>query len=444
MVEENKKSQEIKEEIFSLIEEYYSLEFGKEKFVPGETPIHNSGKYFGSKELRYGVESILDGWWTEGKFTKKFEKSLETYLGVRKTLFVNSGSSANLAAFYALTSKELGERRIKQGDEVISVAAAFPTTVNPIVLSGAVPVFLDINNINSGQYNIDTNYLEEALSEKTKAIFIAHTLGNPFNLNEISQFAKENNLWLIEDCCDALGSEYNGKKVSNFGDLATFSFFPAHHITTGEGGAVSTNNPRLSKLVKSWRNWGRDCWCDPGTDDTCGKRFKWKVEGLPEGYDHKNIYSQLGFNLKATDMQASIGLAQMDRLEEFHEIRKNNFSRINSHMKKYEDKLILPKNLPEADPSWFGYLITPRKDSGISRKDLVSHLDSKKVNTRSLFSGNVIRQPSMKDVNYRVIGNLENTDIAMEETFWVGVQPNLTEAKIDYMLDEFDNFFKKF
>jgi len=433
--------EKIRKKIMNLAKQYYDVVFANQDFIPGKTTIPPSGKLFDAEELQNGLESILDGWWTEGRFTKKFEEEFSKYLGVEHTLLANSGSSASLLALAALTSKELGERRIMPGDEVISVAAAFPTTVNPIVQMGAVPVFLDLKDISSGQYNIDCTKLKKALSQKTKAIFVAHTLGNPVNLEKITDFAKENNLWFVEDCCDALGSKYKDKKLGIFGDISTFSFYPAHHITMGEGGAVATNNSSLNKLLKSFRNWGRDCWCGPGEDNTCKMRFKHKFEGLPEGYDHKNIYSHLGYNLKATDMQASIGLAQLKKIDSFIQKRKENFEYFYNHLKKYEQYIILPKSLPEAEPSWFGFLLSVKENAPFNKKEINDYLEENKVSTRTLFTGNITKQPYFKDINYRIVGDLKNTDLAMHNTFWIGIQPNITKEKREYVTKVFDSFF---
>ncbi|MBS3135509.1 lipopolysaccharide biosynthesis protein RfbH [Candidatus Woesearchaeota archaeon] len=434
---------EIIKKIIELVSEYYKAYLAESKFIAGESRIDPSGKMFDEEELKNGVMAVLDGWWTEGRFSAEFQAEFSKYLGVKHTILTNSGSSANLLAFHALTSKQLGERRIVPGDEVIAVASCFPTTVNPIVQYGCMPVFLDIMDINSGQYNIDCTLLENAITKKTKAIFLAHTLGNPFDIGKITEICRKNKLWLIEDCCDSLGSTYNGKKVGTFGDLATFSFYPAHHITMGEGGAIVTNSHLLKKLVTSFRNWGRDCWCDPGKDNTCGMRFGWELGKLPKGYDHKNIYSHMGFNLKPTDMQAAIGIAQLKKIDYFISKRKENFDFLSMHLKKYEDKIIMPKSLDESDPSWFGFIISVKEDAGFTREQLISHLTKHKVMTRSLFAGNITKQPSFSDVKYKTVGSLENTDKTMFSTFWIGVQPNITEEKRKYVADVFDSFFKE-
>ena len=435
----------IKKDILELVGEYYNSAFPDLKFQPGITKIDNSGPLRDAQEFKNLVEAALSGKWTQGKFAMEFETRLADYIGVRYSVFVNSGSSANLLAASALTSNKLAEKRLKKDDEVITVAAAFPTTVNPIVQTGAVPVFVDIEPLETGRYNIDCSRLEEAVTEKTRAIFLAHTLGNPFNLESILKFKKKYDLWLIEDCCDALGSKYKGKNVGTFGDLATISFYPAHHITTGEGGSVITDNGKLNRIVQTFRNWGRDCWCMPAKDNTCGKRFGWQFGDLPFGYDHKNTYTELGYNLKGTELHASIGLAQLIKAEGFERKRQENFNYLYKHLEKYQDEIILPQHLPDAEPSWFGFLISTRNASKFSRDDLISYLEKSNIMVRPLFCGNIIRQPSFSksDVKYRIIGNLENSDSTMYRTFWVGIQPNITEEKREYMAQTFDSFFEK-
>ncbi|MDP3992353.1 MAG: lipopolysaccharide biosynthesis protein RfbH [Nanoarchaeota archaeon] len=439
----NQEIDRIKSEIKGLVRQYYQLRFSDSEFVEGVTRIDPSGKLFREEELINGIEAVLDGHWTEGRFTDEFEQKLSDYIGLKYSLFVNSGSSANLLAFSSLTSSKLGDRRIRKGDEVIAVASCFPTTLAPIVQNGAIPVFLDIYPLETGLYNMDCSKLEEAVTEKTKAIFIAHTLGNPFDLNEIMRVKEKYGLWLIEDCCDALGSKHNGKNVGTFGDLATFSFFPAHHITTGEGGAVLTKNSNLFNIVRSFRNWGRDCWCAPGFDNTCGKRFEWKLGDMPEGYDHKNLYSHFGYNMKSTDLQAAIGIAQLDRIEEFLKARADNFNFLMEKLKPYEQEIILPNSLPNTQPNWFGFLISTRKESKIKRDDLVRYLTENKVMTRPLFCGNITRQPCFTegDAEYRIAGSLENSDLAMHNTFWVGIQPNITPEKREYMAKVLVKYF---
>ncbi len=435
--------EEIKREILELVEEYHNAVFPDKPFEPGKTKIDNSGPLRNSEEFKYLVEAALSGRWTQGKYAHEFEDEIAKYVGVKHSIFVNSGSSANLIALSTLTSSTLGEKRIKRGDEVVSVAAAFPTTVNPIVQLGAVPVFLDIEPLETGRYNIDCSKLEDAISERTKAIFLAHTLGNPFNLEKILEIKEKYNLWLIEDCCDALGSKYKDKNVGTYGDLATISFYPAHHITTGEGGAVLTNNGQLWRIAHTFRNWGRDCWCPPAKDNTCGKRFSWQFGTLPFGYDHKNTYTEFGYNLKGTELHAAVGLAQLRKAKDFEKRREDNFNYLHENLQKYEEEIILPQNLPEAKPSWFGFPISTRKNSKFSRDDLTSYLEKHNIMMRPLFCGNITRQPSFSnpDVKYRIVGNLDNSDQTMYRTFWIGIQPNITDEKREYMAKIFDSFF---
>ena len=407
-------------------------------FQAGVSVVPPSGKVIGAKELQNMVEASLDGWLTTGRFNDAFEKRLTEFLGVKHALTTNSGSSANLLAFSALTSHKLGERAIQPGDEVISVAAGFPTTVNPILQYGAVPVFVDVH---LPTYNIDPAKIEAAIGPKTKAIMLAHTLGNPYNLEVIVALARKYNLWLIEDCCDALGTTYNGKLVGTFGDIGTLSFYPAHHITMGEGGAVFTNNDELKKIIESFRDWGRDCYCPPGKDNTCGKRFCWKLGDLPEGYDHKYTYSHLGYNLKITDMQAACALAQMDRVEEFIAARKQNFAYLKAGLKSCEEFLLLPEATENSDPSWFGFPITIKSNAGANRVDLLKYLDQNKIGTRLLFAGNLTRQPYMKGRNFRIAGELTNTDIVMNDTFWIGVYPGLSKDMLDFVIGKLEAFF---
>ena len=431
------KSEQLRNQISLLVGEYASLKYQKESFIPGETVIPPSGKVLDSAELKSMVEASLDGWLTSGRFNDAFEKKLREYLGVKYLITTNSGSSANLLAFSALTSPKLKDRAIKFGDEVIGVAAGFPTTVNPILQFGAVPVFVDIDVTT---HNIDVTKIEDAISPKTKAIMLAHSLGNPFNLKIILEICKKYNLWLIEDNCDALGSRFNGQLTGTFGDIGTLSFYPAHHITMGEGGAVFTNNAELKMIIESFRDWGRDCYCAPGKDNTCGKRFCWKLGDLPEGYDHKYTYSHLGYNLKITDMQAACGLAQLDKLEGFVQARKNNFNYLYEKLQSCSDFIILPEATQSSDPSWFGFLITIKASANIRRVDLLTYLDQNKIGTRLLFAGNLTRQPYMKDRNYRISGDLKNTDIVMNDSFWVGVYPGLTEEMLDFTVDKIENF----
>lgn len=420
---------EIRQQILELVVQYAELTTGQPKFIPGQSIVPPSGKVIGAAEMCNMVEASLDGWLTTGRFNDAFEDRLASYLGVKHVLTTNSGSSANLLAFSALTSPRLGDRAIRPGDEVISVAAGFPTTVNPIIQFGAVPVFVDVD---IPTYNIDPALIEAAISPQTKAIVLAHTLGNPFNLEVVTRLAKKYDLWLIEDCCDALGARYQGKLVGSFGDIGTLSFYPAHHITMGEGGAVFTNNSSLKQIMESFRDWGRDCYCPPGKDNTCGRRYCWKLGDLPEGYDHKYTYSHLGYNLKITDMQAACALAQMDRLDGFIARRNNNFYYLKDRLKSCEDFLVLPEASMNSEPSWFGFPLTLRKEAPVSRRDLLSYLDQNKIGTRLLFAGNLTRQPYMLGRNYRVSGTLERTDTVMNNTFWLGIYPGVSESMLDY------------
>lgn len=428
----------IREKISELVQEYADIAYAPKPFVPGVSPVAVSGKVIGSKELQLMVEASLDGWLTTGRFNAEFERKLAEFLGVAHVLTVNSGSSANLVAFSALTSPRLGDRAIKQGDEVIGVAAGFPTTVNPILQFGAVPVFVDVD---LATHNIDASKIEQAITDKTKAIMLAHSLGNPFNLDVVVGLCKKYNLWLVEDCCDALGATYNGKLVGTFGDISTLSFYPAHHITMGEGGAVFTNNPELKLIAESFRDWGRDCYCPPGKDNTCNKRFCWKLGNLPEGYDHKYTYSHLGYNLKITDMQAACALAQLERLDEFIAKRKANFAYLRTRLKSCEQFLHLPEATPNSDPSWFGFPVVLKEEAGVKRVDLLNFLDQNKIATRLLFAGNLTRQPYMIGKNYRVSGDLTNTDIVMNQTFWLGVFPALEKEHLDYVVEKLEEFF---
>ncbi len=429
---------ELKKQILGLVEQYSALQYAEKSFTAGTDVIPPSGKIIGAGELKNMVEASLDGWLTAGRFNEAFEQRLGSFLGAKHVLTTNSGSSANLLAFSALTSPQLGERAIKPGDEVISVAAGFPTTVNPILQYGAVPVFVDVH---IPTYNIDPELIEAAISDKTKAIMLAHTLGNPYDLTKIAHIAKKYNLWLVEDCCDALGSTYNGKLVGSFGDVGTLSFYPAHHITMGEGGAVFTNNSDLKRIIESFRDWGRDCYCQPGKDNTCGKRFGWQLGTLPFGYDHKYTYSHLGYNLKISDMQAACALAQMDRLPGFIEIRKRNFNILKDRLRTCEEFLVLPEATIGSDPSWFGFPITIRDEAGIARVDLLKYLDQYKIGTRLLFAGNLTRQPYFEGHIHRISGDLTNTDKVMNNTFWVGVYPGLNEEILSFMVEKLEAFF---
>jgi CDP-6-deoxy-D-xylo-4-hexulose-3-dehydrase len=421
----------LRQQILGLVEDYAALSLAPAAFVAGKTPVPPSGKLLGAEELKNMVEASLDGWLTAGRFNEAFEKQLGKFLGVKHVLTVNSGSSANLVAFNTLTSPKLGDRAIQKGDEVITVAAGFPTTVNPILQFGAVPVFVDIE---LGTYNINASLIEQAIGPKTRAIMLAHTLGNPFSLEVVTALCKKYKLWLVEDCCDALGSSYQGQSVGTFGDIATLSFYPAHHITMGEGGAVFTNNDELRSIAESIRDWGRDCYCGPGKDNTCGKRFDWKLGELPHGYDHKYTYSHLGYNLKISDMQAACGLAQLQKLPQFIKARKDNFQYLHKALAPLQEFLMLPETTKEADPSWFGFPITLKENAPVTRLDLLTYLDQEKIGTRLLFAGNLTRQPSLQNQTYRVASTLTNTDTVMQNTFWVGVQPALGERELTYLI----------
>ncbi|MFM2086985.1 MAG: lipopolysaccharide biosynthesis protein RfbH [Pseudomonadota bacterium] len=430
--------QQIRDQIAALVQQYGALASVPKAFEPGVTVIPPAGKVVGAPEMELMVEASLDAWLTTGRFNDEFEKRLAKFIGVEFLITVNSGSSANLVAFSALTSPKLGARAIQPGDEVIGVAAGFPTTVNPILQFGAVPVFVDVE---LGTYNIDASKIEAAITDKTKAIMLAHTLGNPFNLEVIVALCKKYNLWLVEDCCDALGATYNGQMCGTFGDIGTMSFYPAHHITMGEGGAVFTNNPELKAIAESFRDWGRDCYCAPGKDNTCGQRFCCKLGTLPEGYDHKYTYSHLGYNLKITDMQAACGVAQLDRAEGFVQARKDNFAYMKEGLKNCEEFLILPEATPNSDPSWFGFPITIRPEANVDRVNLLTFLDQHKIGTRLLFAGNLTRQPYMIGRNYRVSGELTNTDRIMHDTLWIGVFPGLTREMMDFSISKIEEFF---
>ena len=438
MTTHDKSLETIRSEIAALVQQWADLTYAPQPFVPNQSVVPVSGKVLGAKELQGMVEASLDGWLTTGRFNAAFEKRLADYLGVKYLLTVNSGSSANLVAFGALTSPRLGARAIQPGDEVIGVAAGFPTTVNPILQYGAVPVFVDID---LATHNIDVGLIEAAITPRTKAIMLAHTLGNPFDLEAVTALCRQHHLWLIEDCCDALGTTYHGRSVGTFGDMATLSFYPAHHITMGEGGAVLTNHSELKLIAQSLRDWGRDCYCPPGTDDTCHKRFNWQLGHLPAGYDHKYTYSHLGYNLKISDMQAACALAQMDRLDGFIAARRANFHYLHNRLQSCAEFLHLPEATPGSDPSWFGFLITLKEDSGVERVALLNHLNRHKIGTRLLFGGNLTRQPYMIGRSFRVCGALTNTDIVMNHSFWIGVYPGLTQEMLAFAADTIEAFF---
>lgn len=430
--------QSLREDIAKLVKSYTELAFQHKPFEPGTSPIPPAGKVIGNEEIQNMVDASLDGWLTTGRFNEKFEKRLAEILKVKHCISVNSGSSANLVAFSTLTSPKLGDRRIKKGDEVIGVAAGFPTTVNPIVQFGAVPVFVDVD---IDTHNINADLIEAAITPKTKAIMLAHTLGNPFNLGKIKELCSKYNLWLVEDCCDALGATFNGKQVGTFGDIATLSFYPAHHMTMGEGGAVFTNNAELIAIAESFRDWGRDCYCAPGCDNTCGCRFEQQHGELPYGYDHKYVYSHIGYNLKITDMQAACGLAQIDKVAGFVEKRKENFNLLYQRLSSLTDFIKLPQATPNSEPSWFGFPITLKEGCGVNRVDLLNFLSQNNIGTRLLFAGNLTKQPYFKDVTYRVVGDLTNTDLTMNNTFWIGVYPALGKEHFDFVGDKMEEFF---
>ena len=427
----------LRQQILDLSAEYFAEAFPATEFEPGQSPVPVSGKVIDSADFSSVVDSALDGWYTTGRFAEEFERKLARFVGVRCASLVNSGSSANLLAVSALTSPKLGDRRLKPGDEVITVASGFPTTINPIIQNRLIPVFVDVT---SPTYEIDVSQLELARSERTKAVMIAHTLGNVFDLDAVTAFVRKHHLWLIEDCCDALGSTWKGQNVGTFGDIATVSFYPAHHITTGEGGAVLTDKPALQVLIESFRDWGRDCWCEPGRDNTCGKRFDWQLGSLPCGYDHKYIYSHIGYNLKATDMQAALGASQLTKLPEFIARRRANFHHLKTALAGLEEYLILPEATAHSDPSWFGFPIGVCEDAPFRREDLIRALDANKIATRLLFGGNLLRQPAYKDCAYRVAGDLRNTDFVMNNVFWVGVYPGLTAPMLDFVAKTITGF----
>ncbi|MDO8682993.1 MAG: lipopolysaccharide biosynthesis protein RfbH [Armatimonadota bacterium] len=431
------RADDLRARILDLVAEYYCAAFPAKDFVPGKTHVPVSGKVFDASELQHLVDASLDFWLTTGRFAARFEPEFARAMGMQYSILVNSGSSADLLAISCLTSPKLGERRLKPGDEVITVAAGFPTTVNPIIQNQLVPVFVDAT---IPTYNADVTQIEEAYSERTRAVIFAHMLGNPFDLDAVADFARKHDLWLIEDCCDAVGASYGGEKVGTFGDLATASFYPAHQITMGEGGCVLTNQPLLKTLVESFRDWGRDCWCDPGKDNTCARRFEWKLGELPHGYDHKYTYSHIGYNLKATDMQAAVGLAQLQKLPEFVETRRRNFQILRESLKDLEEFLILPEATPNTEPSWFGFPITVRAEAPFTRDELVRRLDMRNIGCRLLFGGNLVCQPAYKEVEYRIVGDLSGSSAIMERSFWIGVFPGLTQEMLDYVAATISEF----
>jgi CDP-6-deoxy-D-xylo-4-hexulose-3-dehydrase len=430
---------ELRAQVLGLVREYHKAAFPDQEFVPGQSQVACAGRVFDAEELVHLVDASLDFWLTTGRFAARFEREFARFFGRRDAILVNSGSSADLVALSCLTSPRLGERALRPGDEVITVAAGFPTTVNPIIQNQLVPVFVDVT---VPTYNIDVRQLEEAYSGRTRAVMVAHTLGNPFDLDAVTAFVRRHNLWLVEDCCDAVGSLYRGRQVGTFGDLATVSFYPAHHMTMGEGGCVLTDTPLLRALSGSFRDWGRDCWCDPGKDNTCGKRFDWQLGELPRGFDHKYTYSHIGYNLKLTDMQAAIGVAQLQKLTGFIEARRNNFRLLYEGLRDLQHLFILPEATAGSDPSWFGFPIGVRPNVGLSRDQVTRHLEQRKIATRLLFGGNLLRQPAYRDVPRRVIGDLSNSDFVMNQIFWIGVYPGLSCEKIDYILSVFHTLEK--
>ncbi len=430
----------LRQQILQGVGAYFAQAFPEQKFIPGETPVPVSGRVFDADDIAHLVDSSLDFWLTTGRFAESFERDLAKFLDVREAILCNSGSSANLLALSALTSPKL-DRRLTTGDEVITVATGFPTTLNPILQNGLIPVFLDVD---IGTYNIDVSVLEDAIGPRTRAIMVAHTLGNPFNLDAVTEIAKRRGLWLIEDNSDALSSTYRGKFTGTFGDLASVSFYPAHHITMGEGGCVLTSQPSLRTLVESFRDWGRDCWCAPGCANTCGKRFDWQAGELPHGYDHKYIYSHIGYNLKLTDMQAAVGVSQLKKLPVFSDARRRNWRVLSEGLKRFEEFLILPVPTPGSDPAWFGFALTVRDGAPFKRDDLIRHLEGRKIGTRLLFGGNLLRQPAYLNIPRRVIGNLENSDQIMMNSFWIGVYPGLTPEMLSYVVESFGDFFREF
>ncbi|KAF6246081.1 lipopolysaccharide biosynthesis protein RfbH [Nitrosopumilus sp. b2] len=429
----------MREQIIQMVKNYYEISHKKKEFIPGKSFVHTNARVFDQDEIQMLTSASLDFWLTAGRFNHEFEKKLGEFLDVKFVTTTNSGSSANLLALSTLTSEKLEDRALKTGDEVISVAASFVTTVNPIIQNNLVPVFVDIE---IPSYNINTKLIENAITEKTKAIMIAHSLGNPFDVDEIIRIAKKYNLWVVEDCCDALGAKYDGKMVGTFGDVSSLSFFPAHHITMGEGGAVFTNNPLLNRIIRSIRDWGRDCYCDVGQSNTCGKRFEWNFEGLPEGYDHKFVYTHTGYNLKITDMQAAIGLAQLKKVKNFIQKRRDHFRWLKNHLKEFEKYFILPEETSKSEPSWFGFPLTIKNNAPFSLNEINGYLISHNVDTRPIFSGNITLQPYFKNKNFRIVGELQNTNKVMTHTFWIGVYPGLTIEMMEYVVKTIRDFIQ--
>ncbi len=431
---------ELRAQILEMVSRYYRAAFPPQKFIPGETPVPISGKVFDDAEIQLLVDAGLDFWLTTGRYAAQFEDEFARLFGLRYAMLANSGSSANLLALTALTSPSLKERALTPGDEVITVASGFPTTVNPIIQNKLVPVFLDVE---IPTYNVEASQLEAALSERTRAVSLAHTLGNPFDLATVTEFVKKHNLWLIEDCCDAVGATYMNRHVGTYGDLATVSFYPAHHITMGEGGCVLTNRPALKTLIESFRDWGRDCWCVPGVSNTCGKRFEWQLGDLPYGYDHKYTYSHIGYNLKLTDMQAAVGVAQLKKLPSFIEARRRNFAFLYEGLRDLEEFFILPQATSNSEPSWFGFPLAVRPDGPFSRDDVLRYLESYKIATRLLFGGNLLRQPAYQNIQYRKIGDLSNSDFVMNQVLWMGVWPGLTEEMLSFVIETLHRMVKQ-
>ena len=442
LLKDSAKSEELRKDILKLTSEYFDIAHKEKKFIPGESFIAASSKVLDKNDLNNLVDSSLDLWLTAGRYADEFEKKLPKKFGTKFASSTVSGSAANLLAFSALTSDYFGKKKIKDGDEVITVAAGFPTTVAPIIHNRCIPVYLDVD---LETCNIKTEYLEKALTKKTKAVFLAHTLGNPFDLDVIGKFCKDNDLYLIEDCCDAFGSKFDGKTVGSFGNFASLSFYPAHHITTGEGGAVLYNDYKMKRIVESFRDWGRDCWCQTGMNNTCGKRYSWKLGELPKGYDHKFVYSHVGYNMKITDIQAALGCSQLEKVDGFIQKRKDNFSYI---MKRFLDEnldkyFILPQAHPKADPSWYGFLLTIKNNKKINRNELLIYLNSKKILTRLLFAGNLTKQPGYMNKKHKIVGDLKNTDKIMSDTFWVGVWPGLNKKHLDYIVEEIKKYIEQ-